>query len=333
MRNSTRLAALLVLTTAAATLCMGAAPETWTIGLREAVTVSGQALRLGQVAELSESAPERAADVPLGNAPWPGRIRRVTHHLVMSRLIAAGFDRGEFSLFGPEVCTVELSTLQVEGERMAEAARQHVLSFFPDGGPEIQVEMLDEPAPVLVPAAGGEPQLRPVLSGSGAPTGLVRVDVELVRDGARLKRVPVSLMVRLYAPVAVARRRIAAGQQAVAGDVILLRREITNVHGRCLRDLAELKGMAAAHTIQPGEIITTRDLRPAERPVAIERNQRVFLIVRTATLRVQAIGVALDTARLGEVARAKNMATGREVVGLAAEQGVIRVPLGETDYE
>ena len=54
----------------------------------------------------------------------------------------------------------------------------------------------------------------------------------------------------------------------------------------------------------------------------------VFLVVETETLRVVTIGKSLCRARRGETASARNISTGREVVGVAVGDSTIQVFLG-----
>jgi len=303
------------------------------IRLRERAAVTGGAIRLKDVAELCETIPEDVSGLALGNAPWPGHGRQISRVLVKVRLVSAGQQLKDFRFTGADCCIVRVESLRVEAERITRAAREHLMSHFPDGGPRVSVELLRGVQPVTVAAGDGDLELNPVLYGSGPPVGNVRVDVDVVRDGRRLHRVPVSFRVRLFGTAAVARRRIARDEALSEANCVVAQREIGNAHGRCLRTMEEVKGKLATRTIQPGQILTDRLVRDREQPVVIERNQRVFLVVQSRTLRVVTLGQAVERARRGEPARAKNLKTGREVVGVAMAGGVIKVPLGGPDDE
>ena len=299
------------------------------IGLRDKAVVAGEVVRLGDVAELGKGAPERLAALSLGNAPWAGRFRNVGRILLKARLASAGFALAGFEFTGVEVCVVERATVRIEPREIVEAARKHILARFPAGGPELSIELVRKPSPVLLPALAEPPVLRPAVQGRGVLRGLVRVDVDILGGQTRLKRVAVHLNVRQFARVAVARRRIASGDRLTERNVSLERREITGVRGTCVSAMNELEGKVAERSIAPAQVITRERLRPAEEPIVVQRNQRVFLIVETAALRAVTLGKALSRARRGEIARAKNLRSGREVVGIAVRQGTIRVMTGE----
>lgn len=298
------------------------------IALKQSALVSRDVIRLADVARLGEGAPEEASKLSLGNAPWPGSGREISRALIKVRLASAGLDLSRFAFTGGEVCLVELDTIRIEPDEIVAAARRCLASFFADGGPEVRIELLREVLPVLVSAAGGRPELRAAVAGGGVPTGNVRVDVSIVRGGVRLKRVPVGFAVRLYKRVAVAAETIPSGDRFKTKSLTFALRDMTSVRGGCFYSPERLIGKVASRTVKPGEIITRRMAGEAEAPLVIEANQRVFLVVRTRTLRVITLGRALARARKGEIARAKNLTTGREVVGVAVDDSTIQVFLG-----
>jgi flagella basal body P-ring formation protein FlgA len=313
--------------------CGAAETDHLEIRLKQSASVTGDAIQLKDVAALPDNAPQEVGELALGNAPWPGQGREISRVLVKVRLVSAGQQLKDFRFTGADACIVRVESLRVEPDRIARAAREHLMSHFPEGGPRVTAELQRAVQPVTVAAGEGEVELQPTLYGSGAPVGNVRVDVDLVRNGRRLQRVPVSFRVRLFGAAAVARRRIARGEALSGANCVVTRRETTNAHGRCLRSMEEVKGKVAARSIQPGQVLTDRLVREKEEPVVIERSQRVFLVVESRTLRIVTLGEALDRARRGELARAKNLKTGREVVGVAMPGGVIKVPLGGPDNE
>ncbi len=226
-------------------------------------------------------------------------------------------------------CIAAFDVVNAEyAQAIVSAARRQLESHFPVGGPDAQIELLRAVPPVLVPAGTGAPQLNAALQGSAPPLGNVRVDVGIVRDGARLQKVPVSSLVRLYKQVAVARTGIARGESVTSENVTFARREVGSVRGASVDSPGELEMKVAARAILPGQIITRDMLCRPEQPVAIELNQRVFLVVETKTLRVVTVGKSLCRARRGEIASARNMSTGREVVGVAVGNSTIQVFLG-----
>ena len=302
------------------------------VTLRETATVSGGVITLGDIVDLAGSAPEGMAELPLGNAPWPGRSRRISRAIVKVRLVSAGFDADSLEFLGGEACLVQRESLRVGAEEIVAAARRHLEAQLPSTGSEVEMELYREVGPVLVAASEEAVELRPSLSSSQSPYGIVRVDVAVMRDGTTLATRPVTFAVRLYQQVAVAVRHLRKGGPVTAQDIEFVRRNVTGLDGECVLAFDELTGKVLARNARPGQALTHRMLTDPLEPYLIDLNQRVYVVVETGTLRAVTVGRSLNRARKGELARARNLTTGRELVGTAVRQGTIRIFLeGQTD--
>lgn len=309
-------------------VCMGADLQPREIRLKPEATVSTEDLTLADVAQLGAQVPASVRDISLGRSPWPGHVRKISRVLVKVRLVSSGLSTKEFHYSGADCCSVRVNSIRVEANRIVEAARSYLKSCFPAGGPEARLELLRPVQAVTLPAEGGEIALRASAPGSGTFSGMVRVNVDLIREEARLKRVPVSFMVSLYDRAAVARHRIGRGRRLSRENTVFARREVTSLQGGYLRSETGLNDLQALRTIEPGTVITRHVAGQAPKPIVVERNQRVFLVVETETLRVMTLGKSLSRARVGEPVQAQNLVTGRHISGIATEEGLVRVPLG-----
>jgi flagella basal body P-ring formation protein FlgA len=220
----------------------------------------------------------------------------------------------------------------VAPEDIIEAARRHLRAQFRDGGSEVRIELLSEAPEVLVCADDEPVELRASLPASGAPIGTVRVDVELLRGGARLKNIPLSFTVKVREEVAIAAVNIGTGERLSDANVAFAVRDVGTVRGACFRDADAMVGKVAARPIRPGQVITDRLIEDAPKPQVIAANQLVYVVVQTPTLRIAAVGKALTSARAGDVVTARNVATRKEMTGIAQPDSSIRVLMeGQTD--
>jgi len=299
------------------------------INLRERALVEGERIRLSDVAVMSKGSPSGLSALALGNAPWLGSVRKVTRELVALRLASVGLQPSDYSLEGSLACLVERRHERIDPQTVVDAARQYLESRFAEVDADLRIELLKELRPIIV-ATGPEPlQFVSEMAGSGPPAGRVRVDVSIVRGDTRLKAVPVSFAVRLFKQVAVAAKNIARGEEIARESISLARRDITYAQGPCVEHPDDLVGQVALHAIHAGQFITLNMVRQAQEPVVIDFNQRIFLVVESATLRIITVGRSLSRARRGEPASAKNLETGRVVTGIASGNGTLKVSFGE----
>jgi flagella basal body P-ring formation protein FlgA len=309
--------------------CLCEAAEKVTVRLRKAVQVGEGVIRLADVAELPASCPAAMAGVVLGNAPWPGNRRTVSRALVHVRMLASDIPSRRYELDGARICIVERRSLTISSAELAKAARRKLAELTEKTTGEIEVELVRPPRPVCLPEGEADPELRASIAGEAAPVGRVRMHVDVVRGDERLDRAIVLFDVKLWRRVATARRRIATGEALSGDNVAFVRREVSRSGSSAITSADDLTGRVAARPVRAGGLVDTAVLDEPERRVVVRRNQRVRLVARIGNLRAVALGKAEATARPGEVIKAVNLTTGREVAGVVQSDGSVQVLMGE----
>ncbi len=341
MRNTLKALALTILLALGLCPFAQATEGPLSIALKDKAFVNGDAILLSDVATLPDGASDALKQISIGNAPTPGHNREVSRMLVKVRMISCGWNISLVAFSGSDVCDVAVQSTWIKPADIVAEARRHLASYFPtlhtDGGQvgsgDVEINLANESIlrdmnPVCLPAAAHPPELRASVP-QGTPTaGNVKVDVEIIQDGVVIRKIPVAFNLKLYKEVLVAQTAVAAGQTLTTENVALSRRELSEVHGACFDSVDAALGKVASVALQPAQVITSALARAPEPPVVIEPNQSVFLIVQTETLKVVTLGTALGRARRGQVARAKNISTGREVLGVAGDDSTIHVLLG-----
>ncbi len=98
--------------------------------------------------------------------------------------------------------------------------------------------------------------------------------------------------------VAMATRRLSAGDTITEEDIEFVRLRTTRVPHHAAVDAARLVGMQARWPIQPRTVMLTSQVRS---PVVVDKGASVRVIVKTANLTVAAAGVALEPGASGQV--------------------------------
>jgi flagella basal body P-ring formation protein FlgA len=245
------------------------------------------------------------------------------------RMLASGVPARRYELGGAEVCVVQRRSLRISSERLASVARGRLEKLTGAADGQVGVELVRAPRDLHLAEEGPEPELRASLVGDGAPTGRVRVNVDVVRGDERLERATAVFDVKVWQSVATARRRIAAGEPLGEHNVAFVRRETARSGSSLITSADDLQGRVAGRPVPAGGLVDRAVLAAPDRPVVVRRNQRVRLVARIGNLRAMALGKAGSPARPGEVVKVVNLATGREVAGVAQTDGSVHVLLGD----
>jgi flagella basal body P-ring formation protein FlgA len=214
----------------------------------------------------------------------------------------------------------------VTEDDLLQAARDALLDKLTARSEDVSVA-LAESAPLPPLALGDKDELRldaeprePV----SAP-GRVRVDVALRVNGERAGVVPLVVDVKVYQSVAVAARRIEAGEALGAENVRFERHALDAAGGGLTaKDLAP--GRKARRAIAAGQVVPAAAVEPlADNPILVRQRDLVKVVARVGTLRVTALAEAEQDGRAGDRIRVRNVDSKKEIVGRVVSRGLVEV--------
>ncbi len=286
-------------------------------------TVQGDAVTLGDVAELSGFEPDaecRLGAIVVQAAPREGGQVLVLLRDIRGALHDAGANLATTRLYGssrckvsrPRVCMQEPEEPEPQpapAPRIAAPQKQNV-----DGGtleadlPRfITARVADRDAKLDIhfsPAnrntlALASPEYTFKIHPRGDSTlGLLSFEVDLFR-GARFERtVPIIAEVTMLKDVVVARRPINHGQTIEGRDLKIEERRFTRLEDIGMTDLAAAVGRQAKSFVQEGTMLAARQVE--EKPI-VDRGDRVTIWSRRGQLVIKTTGRAQQDGRLGDV--------------------------------
>lgn len=134
-------------------------------------------------------------------------------------------------------------------------------------------------------------------------------------------RVMIKAQIKINAPYITAVNTLVQGHVIAESDLTSITGDITSLREGVLTDKNQLVGKTVVRTIQAGSPIWLESLRA---PKAIQQGQNVRIISRGKGFFVTSEGYAINSAGIGEVAKAK-LQNGTIIRGIAKENGVIEM--------
>ncbi len=162
--------------------------------------------------------------------------------------------------------------------------------------------------------------LAPFLPTGGWRRGNVTVGVKCT--GRQRWTIYVTASVRRFEEVVVASRALHREHILAAGDLILERRDTTDLRNGYFTSVEDALHLRLRRTVAQGT-----HLSPAAvaKRIAVKRGQRVTLVAGDGALVVRSVGEALSDGATGEVVRVRNSRSQMIVDGVVTEPGVVRV--------
>jgi flagella basal body P-ring formation protein FlgA len=110
--------------------------------------------------------------------------------------------------------------------------------------------------------------------------------------------------------VAMATRRLSAGDTITEDDIEFVRLRVTRVPHQAAVDATRLVGMQARWPIQPRTVMLTSQVRS---PVVVDKGASIRVIVKSANLTVAAAGVALESGASGQVIEIRSQSSNKKL--------------------
>jgi flagella basal body P-ring formation protein FlgA len=258
------------------------------------------------------------ADADLGEAAGFGLTRLIDIDRLQSGPLAPW--SGKFVVVAPGV-TVQATTL---ADTLLAAALDALRdSLFreearPAGG-EIRLGWVNVLRSLTVPR--GEHGLSLAFTGLKR-RGKVPVELRVAVGGKVLRRVPLTVSARAFAPVAVAIAPVRKGELFQAESVGEEIRDVTSFIPGTLPKREECLGFAATASVLPGRIITRRWV---DRPALVRRGDRVPLVIRRGAVHVAIDAIARRDGHAGEMVPVWNPASKKMVHAQVLSDGTLRL--------
>jgi flagella basal body P-ring formation protein FlgA len=319
--------------------------------LRQDAGVGQRDVTLGEVANLSSRslpALQRLMALPLGQLPRSGEAVALQRETVQRWIqLRLGLAADQVAWSGPDSSFVRLTTSEVPGESIADAARKELLAALSRSGLRAQVELTQSPRDVRVPggrldfrvraaagwrSAAASAATDPVVASSGAALLAKRqsVWVDLWVDDRFVRTVPVGFEVSVFAPGYVAAQDLAAGQtvdlshrderQLMVRDVEWSGRASPPVRTAPLVD-----GNAALRLRRPvaaGSALTRADVDEAP---AIVRGDYATLHAFQGAIELESRVEVLQDGIVGQPVRVKLPGASSAIVARVTAQGQVEV--------
>lgn len=290
-----------------------------TVYLPREICVEDTTLTVGKLCVINadeDALRQRVADVSMGRRPWADEAMVVTRQTLLSRLVASGIDPDQVKFLGAESVTVRQNSRTFPAEQIIEVAQRLLKVKAPLHSGD-QRTLTAEPKPITL--ADGEGATLEAKIASHSDTGIA-VDVRAVRKGKVLETRRLTYRLAYRVRQAVALRDIPAGQTIAPEDVTL---KTATSQTPEPKGWALPVGQVARVPIAKDTVINPASLEKPKPAIAVQRNQKVLMVIEEPGMQVTCHGIALQQARPGEFIKVRNTKSLRVVTAKVNDDGSV----------
>ncbi len=291
-----------------------------TVHLRPEVTMKGSQLVLADIADLSGDNEEfvaRLARTPLGPIT---QTRLLSRKDIAELIRTAGADEGEVLYSGAEFTRISPAMRTPTLAEITPVVKSYLASVTPWQGEELEVRSIENLKDIEVPA--GDIQFR--IASRGAPSNFrsALLAVETLVDGRLQRPFWIKADIAVRATVVQVAKPVAFRSVLRPEDLREVTANLEDPSADYIRSAADVAGKVTKRALRQGEYLTRKSLDDAE---LIRSGASVRLVVETGNLRMSAMARALQSGKLGDRIKVRNMDSDRVITAVVTGRGEVRV--------
>ena len=151
---------------------------------------------------------------------------------------------------------------------------------------------------------------------------LGRTSVEVSCDSARPWKILVTVYIKKYINIIIAKHSLPAGSVITANDIGLKRADVSRVRGGYFTEISQLSNMVLRRSIKKGKILSSSALKPRQ---LVSRGDEILILAQTSNLTIKVKGKALMNGTLGQRIKVKNLNSKRIFQAIVISNGLVKV--------
>ncbi|MBW2096090.1 MAG: flagellar basal body P-ring formation protein FlgA [Deltaproteobacteria bacterium] len=293
------------------------------IWIREKATVTGDTIRLGDIATFS---PEQDGRVPglrerkVAAAPAPGRDLALNSRFLIYRLSSLMGGDQQVRVKVPQNLLVHRDGQVISAKKMTDIFKQYVFSHAPWDRKEMELERVRVPGPVTLPCGRLSWEVQGRMGGDFV--GDISLVLSFSVNGRVYKKVPATGRILVTRRVIKTARKIRKGEMIGPRDLVEVTEKSVRSGGTEVLSLEQVVGKRAARTLQMGQVVK-REM--VEIPPAVRKGDRVIIKAENGSVAVSTLGKVMEEGRSGEQIRVINISSGKEIFANVIGPGQVRV--------
>lgn len=281
------------------------------LNLLESVSISSEKIYLADLVDLSDLNKEfvqRLERIVVGSAPLPGRSRRVSKSLIVTRLKKENLE-DKVTLIGEGGVEVVREYNSISGSMIAELLKQYAYDNFTLEVKEVKIEVLNRPKDIIIPSFSTSISFE-------IPKGVIKqgrsvIYVIVKSESGYTKRIPITVNVRTFEDVLISKHQLYRNSDLKAKDVKVELKETTRAgSNKYVTSIEDVKSMSLVRGVSMNRILRFDMFRF---PPLITRGAQLDLMIMTKNIVIRTKALAREEGELNDIIEVQPLPTGNKV--------------------
>ena len=292
------------------------------VRIRTGAMVRGTDVTIGELCEITPINRDTLELASIVFAPTPagGRARKITRTEIVQALVAAGRDVGQISFAGPDEILIQPVRVEVPTTELLESATAALQALLEVEGGDVEFEAPLHMRRVDTPPGRRSRILAARVRGGRTSLSSAVVDVDVVVDGKKSKRIPVQFKLQRFHVLLKTTSVVRSGDKIGPHNLTVTREPLAQATGLYLTRFEDVQSMVASRNLQSGSRITLGDIAP---PAIIRKGEIVTVVLTRGRIKVTTKAMANHDAAMAARISLTNMQSRGMLTGVVAAPGLV----------
>lgn len=286
--------------------------------------VNNEDVLLGDIASITnadDNTLKALSSIELEKSPLAGKSNLLKKEILLAKLDNKGFNSSEINLISPETISIERASKNLDIEILKERIKEEVIAQLPYDPERIIVSNFRLPENILIPNNSNinyEINIR----SKRKLTGITQFNVSIKDNDKEIKNLIGTVEVDVKIDIIKANTSITRNQLITENMLEVSEARLSQLGRGYVENTEDVIGNIAKRNIERGNIITANMLA---KEMLIQRNSTVMIIAERGTMRVTAMGKALQNGSKGEIISIVNVTSNKTVFAEVIDKNTVKV--------
>jgi len=293
------------------------------INLFDSTDIENDKILLGEIGNISgddHQQVEKVKNVVLGNAPLPGKNKKISRELVISRMKLSGIDLAKIQMISSDKVEIIRSSKSISQENIKKIVFTFLDKALPWDRENVDIKDIRVNNDIILPK--GKTTYKVVFPPNTDYVGLTPLTVYFYVNGNFEKRLLVTVNIEVMSNIVVTRKPLGRYKLITEEDICLKRMNLAKFPSNVIIRYEDVLGKRTRRTID-SNVALRPDL--VELPPLIKRGDIVKVIVESEGLKVTTLGKAKETGRRGEMIKVINVDSSKSIYARVLDSNSVKV--------
>jgi flagella basal body P-ring formation protein FlgA len=293
------------------------------INLFESTDIESDKIILGEIGNISgddDLQVEKVKNVVLGNAPLPGKNKKISRELVISRIKLSGIDLAKIQMISSDKVEIIRSSTTISPENIKKIVFSFLDKALPWDRENVNLKDIRVTNDIILPK--GNITYKVVFPPNTDYVGLTPLTVYFYVNGNFEKRLLVTVNIEVMSNIVVTRKPLGRYKLITEEDVCLKKMNLAKFPSNVITRYEDVLGKRTRRTID-SNVALRPDL--VELPPLIKRGDIVKIIVESEGLKVTTLGKAKEMGRRGEMIKVINVDSTKAIYARVIDSNSVKV--------